>query len=102
MSRKHFGYVTSKGKAIRKSVMDLYAVKEIEKSDESRALKDAFRDSYNQFGLVEPIYSPDKLDGVLEINTYHKRCVATKARDAAGLDSRSRQSATMRATRTSR
>jgi PBSX family phage portal protein len=85
MSRKHFGYVTSKGKAIRKSVMDLYAVKEIEKSDESRALKDAFRDSYNQLGLVEPIYSPDKLDGVLEINTYHKRCVATKARDVAGL-----------------
>ena len=80
---KCFGYVTNKGKAIRQSIMEEYAVKDAEVS--SRALSDEFQSSYGEMGLVTPIYNPRSLANLMEINTYHARSISTIARDTAGI-----------------
>jgi len=81
-SRRPFCYVTNGGKAIRQEVLDGYSV-----ASKSKAMPqvDAFASYYRGLDLVEPLYNPYALTNLLELNTYHMRCVKTKARDTAGL-----------------
>lgn len=80
MARKPIGVVSKTGKFVRQDVLSHYATK-----DESRSLSDRFESVYADRGLVPPLYNPEALARLLEINTYHYRAVKTKARDAAGL-----------------
>lgn len=78
--RKPFCYVTKDGKTFREKDLDLFA-----KKQESKQIKDRFYKSYGTMGLIEPLYSPDLLANLLEINTFHARCCSVKATDTAGL-----------------
>ena len=81
MTGKPFAVVTSAGKAVRYDILEQYAVKE-----ESKQLPpDRFIEKYGEMGLVQPLYNPEALAKLIEINTYHYRCCKTKARDTAGL-----------------
>ena len=77
---KPFAYVTNKGKVVRQDILEQYAVK----SDSKQIPVDQFSSSYTQ-GLVQPLYNPEALANLLELNTYHYRACKTKARDTAGL-----------------
>jgi PBSX family phage portal protein len=78
--RKPFAYVTKTGTLVRQDILDQYVLK-------SKQLKqiDAFGSLYKNLEIVEPLYNPYALANLLELNTYHARCVKTKARDTAGL-----------------
>jgi len=77
---KPFAYVTKSGRVVRQDILEQYAIK----SDSKQILADSFQSSYTQ-GLVQPLYNPEALARVLEMNTYHYRACKTKARDTAGL-----------------
>lgn len=79
-TRKPFCYVTAGGKSVRQDVLDGYAIK-----SKQLLQADAFMSSYGSIDLVPPLYNPYALANLLELNTYHMRCVKTKARDTAGL-----------------
>lgn len=78
-------YVTEDGNVVRGSTLAQYAVKG--RNDESKQAlpADSYRDQYTRNGLVEPLYNPEALARLLEINTHHMRASRTKARDVAGL-----------------
>ena len=78
-SRKPFCFITKSGKTFREKDLDRFAEKQ-----DSRQIKDKFAKSYGK-GLKEPLYNPEVLANLLEINTYHARCCAVKATDTAGL-----------------
>lgn len=83
MSRKPFALTTDRGAVVLQTIVESYATKE---GESSRALPpDRFGSEYKDMGLVEPLYNPDALARLLEINTYHYRCCYTKAQDVAGL-----------------
>lgn len=74
-------YILSDGEIVKSDYLDRFAIKQ-----ESRKIPfDKFKDSYDQYGLVRPIYNLEMLAQLLEINTYHYRAVKTKARDTVGL-----------------
>lgn len=74
--RAFLGVVTKGGEFVPKPIMDRFAGKSSEQitKEEFRGLE----------GLVEPHYDPDSLARHMEANTYHARCVRTKAQDVAG------------------
>ena len=83
MSRRPFAYVSKAGNVTRADVLDKYAVKE------SQQIKDAMHgfvdpEKAGKHSLLEPLYNPNALTRLLEINTYHMRACRTKARDVAG------------------
>ncbi len=81
MSKKPFGFVTSKGRLVGDDILNKYTTKEA-----SQQLKaDAFQSAYGPEKLVVPLYNPLQLTNLLEMNTYHMRCCKIKARDSAGL-----------------
>lgn len=83
-SKQPFGYVTNEGKVIRKDIMDQYAFKQAEeKSTQIKA--DRFIDVYKKSNLIQPLYNPETLASITEINAYHFRACQVKARDTAGL-----------------
>ncbi len=83
MSRQPFAITTDRGSVVLQTIVESYATKE---GESSRALPpDRFGSEYKEHGLVEPLYNPDALARLLEINTWHYRCVYTKAQDVAGL-----------------
>jgi len=76
--RTPFGFVTKQGAFIDSDILKAYALKQ-----GSQQIKEVvFPGTY---GLVTPLYSPDALAYHLETNTYHARCVKTKAQDVGGL-----------------
>ena len=81
--RRPFCYVTKEGRTVREDVLDQYAVKSEEGSRQMAA--DRFADHYGPENVIKPLYNPEAMAGILEINTFHARCTAVKARDAAGL-----------------
>lgn len=84
LKREPFCVVTKDGRSIRGDVLDQYAAKK--EGETSRQMPiDRFRDSYVSEKLVQPLYSPEILAGIIEINAYHARCCQVKARDTAGL-----------------
>ncbi|WP_373896373.1 phage portal protein [Virgibacillus sp. CBA3643] len=76
-------YVLDDGEVISQKYMDKYATKTEGESNQIPA--DAFLNSYSTGGLIAPLYNPEALAELLEINTFHYRAVKTKARDTAGL-----------------
>lgn len=81
--RRRIAVVTSGGDVVSENLFARYALKSDEKS---RAMPvDRFKSAYGQSGLVEPHYNPETLAQILELNTWHARCVHTKAGDVAGL-----------------
>lgn len=77
-----FGFVTKRGRFVRSDILEQYACKA---TGESKQIIDTFSVSYAELGLVQPLYNPEALAGLLELNTYHYRACKTKARDTAGL-----------------
>lgn len=86
--RKPFAIVTNKGHVIRADILEQYAAKTANTEDGSKQL-DQFAGMYvgseGTAGLVQPLYNPEALARVLELNPYHYRACKVKARDAAGL-----------------
>lgn len=80
---KPFAYVTKEGRVIRGDVLNQYAFKSGEESQQLKA--DRFMGAYERAGLIQPLYNPETLSGITEVNTYHARACHIKARDAAGL-----------------
>jgi len=68
---------------VASSVLNGYAIKENEASQQITA--DRFANKYVDMGLVQPLYDPDHLARIPEINTYHARACRVKALDTAGL-----------------
>lgn len=68
-----------------KTVRD--AIRAVALKGESKSLaSDSFAEGgYDGTGLVVPLYSIEALANLLEINTYHNRCVQTIARDTTSL-----------------
>lgn len=78
-----FCIVTKTGQVVRSDILESFAIKS---GEVSRQIKeDPFSGQYGTLGLVPPLYDPVALTRLLEMNTYHYRCVSTKARDVAGL-----------------
>lgn len=73
-------YVLSDGEIISEKEMGKYALKE-----SKQIPSDKFSDNYDNLELVEPLYNPEALAQLLEINTFHYRACKTKARDTSGL-----------------
>jgi len=81
--RRQIAVITNTGHVVGKSVLDKFALKS---DEQSRAIpSDRFEGAYGQAGLVQPLYNPETLATLLEVNTWHARCVRTKANDVAGL-----------------
>lgn len=80
-----FGYVTKEGKVIRGDVLDQYAYKRASKEESTQIKVDRFMGQYKESGLIQPLYNPETLAGIVEINAYHNRACSVKARDTAGL-----------------
>lgn len=81
---KPFAFVTKQGRVVRSAVLESYATK----SAESKQLQEdaeTWGAVMGRHGLREPLYPPGQLAYLLELNTYHYRCVTTKARESAGL-----------------
>jgi PBSX family phage portal protein len=73
--------VLKDGSVVPESYLDRYATKA-----ESKQLPiDSFEMAYSSMNMVEPLYSPEALAKLMEMNSYHYRAVKTKARDTAGL-----------------
>lgn len=81
-NKRTFGIVTNKGKFVGGDLLSQYATKQ---DDPSKALSDVFEEVYTENGLIPPLYNPNLLAQLLELNTYHYRASKTKARDTAGL-----------------
>lgn len=76
--------VLEDGEVISEKAMDKYAIKK-DGSESNQIPSDRFHESYAGDGLIQPLYNPEALAQILEINTHHYRAVKTKARDTAGL-----------------
>jgi len=81
-SRTPFAIVTGDNKVVRSDVLAKYAADE---AGQSRQIEDPFTEQYGTLGLKQPLYNPDTLARLLEMNVYHYRSCRTKARDTAGL-----------------
>lgn len=82
MSRP-FCYVTDNNKIIRPGVLDQYSTKS-QDGMSKQAPPDLFTNAYSEYGLIEPPYTPTYLTNLSSLNTYHARCVKTKALDVGG------------------
>jgi PBSX family phage portal protein len=83
-TKQPFGYVTQEGRVVRKDIMEQYAFKGAE--ERSTQIKaDRFMGAYKSSGLIQPLYNPETLASITEINAYHFRACQVKARDTAGL-----------------
>ena len=82
LPRRPYGLVTKSGRMIRPDILAQYAVK----GEGSRQLgPDLFHKQYGRWNLVQPLYNPEALARLLELNTYHYRACKVKAQDTAGL-----------------
>lgn len=74
-----FGVATKNGTLVSGDILDQFAYKQ--ESQQLTSSADMFR---GVAGLVQPLYDPISLSRHMEVNTYHARCVRTKAQDTAG------------------
>lgn len=63
---------------VKSDVLNRYAIKE----GSSKQIKN---DGWDYEKFYEPLYNPEQLLELLEINTYHAKCVDTISRDAGGV-----------------
>lgn len=65
------------------SILQQYAIKADTDSEGSKQIhSDGWNWNYNQF--LEPLYDPERLCRLLELNTYHASCVEAVAIDSSG------------------
>ena len=82
--RVPFAVVTKTGNVARTDLLDSYAAKK--EGEETRQMPiDRFREEYKKEQLIQPLYSPETLASIIEVNSYHARACQVKARDTAGL-----------------
>ena len=82
-----YGVMTSRGRLVRKDVLEDYALKAPGaegEGEESRQIKDQFASLYGQENVARPTYNPQTLIRLLDLNTYHMRACQTKAHDTVG------------------
>jgi PBSX family phage portal protein len=106
-SGEPYAFTTAGGEVVLKKVLDTYAIKDVKET--KRAMKDPFTfvadvpdenlnedieskqapevgvNNYSFYGLIDPPYNPLLLTNLSELNTYHARCIRTKATDIGGL-----------------
>lgn len=82
--KKPFMIITDSNRFVTQNMLDDYALKGTE-TGSNQLLEDPFSDAYGEFGLVEPLYQPEYLLNLAEVNTYHDICCDTKAQDIGGL-----------------
>jgi len=76
-----FAIITSAGQVVGER-----ALKEYSLHPKSKQLSyDVFYKQYGTLGLAEPHYKLEQLAGLMEVNTFHARCIKTKANDVAGV-----------------
>jgi PBSX family phage portal protein len=66
---------------VEKADLDRYAIKADGDSDGSKQIKS---DGFDYNALYEPLYDPNQLLELLELNTFHADCCDAVARDAGG------------------
>jgi PBSX family phage portal protein len=81
MAKKLIAITTKRGHVVRISALNGYATKEGSKE----IPPDRYAAQYGNMSLVEPIYNPEALGRLLELNTFHARCVGVKSSDMVGL-----------------
>lgn len=84
MTTKPFAYVTSQKKVVLDKTLEEYALKEDTSEGQSRALREDKFD-YSIDGIKRPLYNPNSLIKLLELNTYHARCISQRGTDVGGL-----------------
>ena len=85
-ARRPFCFVTKTGKVVPANIMDqYYSQKAKEKEISQQIREDRFLNRYVEMGLVQPLYNPERLAFLPEVNAYHARACQVKARDTAGL-----------------
>ncbi|UOQ43362.1 phage portal protein [Halobacillus salinarum] len=84
MAKTH-AYVLDDGEVVSQKYMDRYAIKQDSDGGSKKIPSDRFKTAYGEYGLIQPLYNPEALAELLEMNTHHYRSVKTKARDIAGL-----------------
>lgn len=67
---------------VNAGVMDKYAIKTDVDSDGSKQI---YGDGWDYNSFYEPLYDPEQLAELLELNTYHSQCCDVVSRDAGGL-----------------
>lgn len=83
-------FIVTKGNDVEVITMDgifdniKSRAKSLYEEGESRAV-DPFAESYAPFNLITPPYNLEQLSRLLEIETYHSRCVEQKSVDTVGL-----------------
>jgi PBSX family phage portal protein len=73
-------YVLKNGDVLSTNYLQRYAIKQSKQIPE-----DVFGSEYGEAGIIAPLYHPEALAKLMEMNTYHYRAVKTKARDTVGL-----------------
>ncbi|MCH5583940.1 hypothetical protein MK805_03050 [Shimazuella sp. AN120528] len=73
-------YVLKSGDVLSTNYLQQYAVKQSKQIPE-----DVFGSEYGETGIIAPLYHPEALAKLMEMNTYHYRTVKTKTRDTVGL-----------------
>lgn len=84
-NRNPFCYVTKTGQVVSRDIMDSYVLKASGGEVSQQVREDRFVSEYSERGLIQPLYNPERLAFLPEINTYHARACQIKARDTAGL-----------------
>lgn len=84
--RQPFAVVTDSNQVVTSDVYKQYSMTDGDQSTSptSQIENDLFTGQYGEKGIVKPLYNPEQLASLIEINTYHNRCVRTKAHDITG------------------
>ncbi len=83
-SRHPFCVVTKEGRVVRQDVLENYAIKTGGEETSRQMSADRFSNLYGSEKLIQPLYNPETLAQVAELNPYHAKCCQVKARDTAG------------------
>lgn len=82
---KPYAYATKGGSVVLTETLEQYAIKSADPElEDSRGLKEDEFD-YSIDGVKEPLYNPKALIKLLELNTYHARCISQRGTDVGGL-----------------
>lgn len=81
---KPFAYVMNDGSVVKTDILERYAIKSNPEDSNQLPPKDDFGAKYGTNDLIQPLYNPNQLSLLSEINTYHARCCKTKSNDVAG------------------
>jgi PBSX family phage portal protein len=78
-----FMIITNTGRQVPSQILEGYAMKS--EGESHQITEDPFIQEYGELGLINPLYQPEYLMSLAEVNTYHDVCCDTKANDIAGM-----------------